>query len=202
MSAEGWVQRLAAEVVASGPALVTSTPGYYLRMLRALLTLLLGLLLASCGGGRSRPAVDAAPPAASRPAGTSGLHSQLQGTWELVSFETFPAAGPAERKLASGRLTFDQFANIAVHAELDPAQPGVAPPRTTFLDFRAKATLSSAGAVSYVGTEQLTPAERMAPEAVGPSEWARLEIEGETLRLSAIGDGGTRLGTLTFRKVG
>ena len=171
-------------------------------MLRPAFTLFLGLLLASCGGGRSRPVVEPAPPPVRPASGGSTLHDRMLGTWELVSFETFPIAGPAERKLVSGRLTFDQFANIAVHAELDPAQPGVAPPRTTFLNFRAKATLGNAGDVSYVGTEKLTPAERMAPDAVEPSQWGRLELEGETLRLSAVGEGGRRLGTLTFRKVG
>ncbi len=126
----------------------------------------------------------------------------MQGTWELVAFDTFPFPGAREPKQATGRLTFDQFANIAVHAEFDPAQPGVTPPRTVFLDFRAKAAVGPGGNVRYIGTEKLAPVERMAPEAVEPAEWSHIELEGDTLRLSARGEGGRPLGTLTFRRVG
>lgn len=135
-------------------------------------------------------------------AATSAVRDALQGTWELLSFETHPPEGVPQHKRVSGRLTFDQFSNIAVRAELDPAEPGVTPPRTVFLDFRAKASISPDRTVSFVGIEQLTPPDRMAPEAVDPTEWRRLDVTGDTARLSIVDAGGRRIGTLTFRRVG
>ena len=55
-----------------------------------------------------------------RPANPSdGPRAQLEGEWTLVGFET-PAAAVA----CSGFLRYDRFANIAVHAELAPDEPG------------------------------------------------------------------------------
>jgi hypothetical protein len=42
------------------------------------------------------------------------VRRQLQGTWELVSLDVFSPSGEKQRVQANGRLTYDEFGNLAM----------------------------------------------------------------------------------------
>lgn len=135
-----------------------------------------------CGGGGRvvRTPAEAAP--ANPP---EGPRAQLEGEWTLVGFET-----PAGGRRVSGFLRYDRFANIAVHAELAPDDPGVRPPQTVVADFTAKAS-PSGGELDYVGLQSGVGAERLTQDAVRMEEWRHFQVSGDTLRLSARGGAAT-----------
>ena len=159
--------------------------------LRTTAVLLAVLVTTAClGGGGSRPRVTAsAPPAMSATA------SALQGQWELVGLEA-----QGQPRQAVGRLSYDEFNNIAVRAELAPNEAGVTPPRVVLLDFTAKAT-ASGDELNYIGLERRAPAEEMVPTASEPSAWRHYSVEGDTLQVWQENPGGQRVGVLTFRRV-
>jgi hypothetical protein len=159
--------------------------------LRGTAILLTVLVTTAClGGGGSRPRVTAtAPPA------MAATESPLRGQWELTGLEA-----QGQPRQASGRLSFDEFSNIDVRAELAPNEAGVTPPRVVLLDFSAKATVSGSE-LNYIGLERRAPAEEMVPTASEPSAWRHYSVEGDTLQVWQENPGGQRVGVLTFRRV-
>lgn len=151
---------------------------------------LCALVTTAClGGGGSRPRVSGGPPPSASPAA-----AVLQGQWELVTVEAQGAPRPA-----SGRLSYDEFNNIAVRAELTP-EAGVTPPRVVLLDFAAKATVAG-DELNYVALERRAPPEQMIPTAAEPSAWRHFSVEGDTLRVWQEDASGRPIGTMVFRRV-
>jgi hypothetical protein len=149
----------------------------------ALATLLVavGLIHSGCGGGRAMRAPGGAPPASQ----SDGVRAQLEGEWTLVGLETTSGA-----RRVNGFLRYDRFANIAVHAELAPDDPGARPPRMVVADFTAKAS-TAGGELDYVGLQSGVDAERLTPDAVRMEEWRLFQVSGDTLRLSVRGGSAT-----------
>jgi hypothetical protein len=104
--------------------------------------LVVSLATVACmGGGGRRPSVSA-----SQPPSLSPTEAALLGQWELVGLEA-----QGQPRQAAGRLSFDEFNNIAVRAELAPGEAGVTPPRVVLLDFTAKASVSAPDEFTYLG---------------------------------------------------
>jgi len=163
---------------------------------------LLSLALVSCGGSSSRSAPVLRPASSAGTETDSAVQRQLRGTWDLVGFEMSPAPGQSTERQARGQLVYDEFANLIVHAELAPTEPGVDPARPVFLDFVAKASPDTVrGELAYVGLTPRASPDRMVPDATDPEVWRHFELDGDILRLSVEDDSGRRVGTLTFRRV-
>jgi hypothetical protein len=161
-------------------------------MSKTLLVLVLSLALVACmGGGGRRPSVSA-----SQPPSLSPTEAALLGQWELVGLEA-----QGQPRQAAGRLSFDEFNNIAVRAELAPGEAGVTPPRVVLLDFTAKASVSAPDEFTYLGLERRAPAEEMVPQASDPSAWRHFALEGDTLRVWQENAEGRAVGVMTFRRV-
>jgi hypothetical protein len=157
---------------------------------RTMAFVLAASMTTACLGGGSRPRVTASAPPAMSP-----TESALRGQWELTGLEA-----QGQPRQATGRLSFDEFNNIAVRAELAPGEAGVTPPRTVLLDFSAKAT-ASGSELTYVALERRAPAEQMVPTASEPSDWRHYAVEGDTLQVWQENPGGQRSGVMTFRRV-
>ena len=161
-------------------------------MSKTLLVLVLSLATVACmGGGGRRPSVSA-----SRPPTLSPAETALVGQWELVGLEA-----QGQPRQATGRLSFDEFNNIAVRAELAPGEAGATPPRVVLLDFTAKASVTASDQLTYLGLERRAPAEQMVPLASDPSAWHHFAVEGDTLRVWQVNPEGQPTGTMTFRRV-
>jgi len=162
---------------------------FTMRTATVVLTVLATTACLGGGGGGARPRVTASAPPA-----MSAAESALRGQWELVGLEA-----QGQPRQAVGRLSFDEFNNIAVRAELAPNEAGVTPPRVVLLDFSAKATVSGSE-LNYVGLERRAPAEEMLPTASEPSAWRHYSVEGDTLQVWQENPGGQRVGVLTFHR--
>jgi hypothetical protein len=158
--------------------------------MRVILALLLSSAMAACmGGGSRRPTVTP-----NRPAGEPGIEQQLRGRWNLTALET-----QGQPRRASGELSFDEFDNITVRAELDPGEAGVAPPRTVLLHFVAKAVVRSAGELSYLGLQQRASPEQMVAGGTDPAAWTHFSLSGDSLQIWLEADG-RRVAAMTFAR--
>jgi hypothetical protein len=104
-----------------------------------------------------------------------------------------------EPRRASGELSFDEFDNITVRAELEPGEAGVTPPRTVLLHFVAKAVVRSSSELSYIGLQQRAAPDQMVAGGTDPAAWTHFSLNGDSLQLWLEADG-RRVGTLTFAR--
>lgn len=164
------------------------------RARRALIGAALAAALAGCAGRAAGPAGGPETPPALR------VEPRVLGEWELVRFEV-SRDGQTVARAARGRLTYDEFANIAVRVELLPDDPEAAPPRVVLLDFTAKAALDAGrGEVSYIGVQTRVSSDEVAPGAVDPREWRRWALAEPELQLSAVDAAGRVRATLVWRR--
>jgi hypothetical protein len=96
--------------------------------------------LAGCAAQPSRRPLQTSPIATG--AGTTeSVRKQLEGTWSLVSFTVFDAAGASRLVEASGSLRYDAFGNLDLTGKLaDPASP-----HASALLFKGRAVVDAAG---------------------------------------------------------
>jgi len=73
--------------------------------------LVAGYLVAGCAATPSRRPLHTSA-IASGEGTTESVRKQLEGTWSLVSFTVFDAAGTAKDVPAAGRLSYDSFGNL------------------------------------------------------------------------------------------
>jgi hypothetical protein len=160
--------------------------------------LIVAVAATSCGGGGGGVRVQTTP---SAQASAPRANQQMIGRWNLVGLEV-QRDGQLVPRLATGELTYDEFANISVRVELAPSDPGVTPPRVVLLDFTAKASPDpGSGELAYIGLQPRTSSDRLLPDAVPPAEWRHFELQGDQLRLS-VEEGGRPVGTLIFQRAG
>lgn len=160
--------------------------------MRAIAISIVVLATTGCLGSSSvRPQISGSAP---QSIATSPLQP-LRGEWTLVGLD---AQGP---RRASGRLSFDEFNNIVIRAELAPGEAGAVPPRVVVLDFAAKAASAAQGQLSYLGLETRSPQETMVSLGSDPSAWRHFSVNGDTLQLWQEDGRGQRVGTLTFSRV-
>ncbi|MEX2584515.1 MAG: lipocalin-like domain-containing protein [Gemmatimonadota bacterium] len=167
----------------------------------AVLTIALGGLgLSACSPAESAEEVAIA----SDQEGPSGsMDSRFVGTWELVSFESFPESGEAVDNNYIGRIIYDEHGNMT----------GVGMPR----DFPERAAAAPSGEVrssgfAYWSNAELFPEEnRIVHHVIGSPMnpvWPGTDLvryyeftDDGLLTLSIRNDTGRVTGTLTWRKL-
>ena len=141
---------------------------------------LLGSLLAGCAAApRQKPlrttAVDtgAASPAAVR--------KQLEGTWSLVSFTVFDAAGTPKAVQATGRLTYDAYGNLELSGSLpDPAAAGAG---ANALAMKGRAVVDAGGQRLVLADVSGNVSPDALPTTMAPDKVRHYAFEGDTLSL-------------------
>jgi hypothetical protein len=123
---------------------------------------------------------------------------RLQGTWELVKLETFPASGPPQVLDAKGRMTFDEYGNVKTEGS---AKAG---------------SETTASLLSYTGQVVIDPqkkewrlveVERAADSSALPREVAAdkvraYELVGDQLKLSLRDAAGRVTASVTWKRTG
>ncbi|HEX6211299.1 MAG TPA: hypothetical protein VF136_11015 [Methylomirabilota bacterium] len=156
-------------------------------------------VLAGCGGG-SRP----------RPAGTGSVPTggsdvdqvrrQLQGTWELVTYQTFAPDGSRNDQPVSGRLSYDGSGTLRVHAEY--RRQGRAP---FVLDYGGRAVIDPRAQrlrVEAASVPRPPGGEETVVAAVSLDRPRHYQLQGNLLTVSALDAGSGRpVATAVWRKV-
>lgn len=161
-------------------------------MWRNVLSVVLALAASACGGTGGGLRMPQATPPSTGTSGSDAARTALEGEWRLVSMET--ADGP---RRVTGFLRYDRFSTLTLRAELAPDEPAGRAPQTVVAAFTAKASLAG-GAFEFVGLTEDVGRERLTPDAVDMREWRYVQVDGDTLRVSA--RGGRSSATLVFQR--
>jgi outer membrane murein-binding lipoprotein Lpp len=127
------------------------------------------------------------------------VRRQLKGTWELVSLELFSASGQKTAAKATGRLTYDDFGNLAIKgaiqegASLDPAA----------LNLTGRVTIDPVAHTFTVGgVSAATPDDRRIDPKLDTSHVRHYTFEGDLLKTSLKNPSGATTATITWKKIG
>jgi len=129
------------------------------------------------------------------------LRQRLAGTYELVSYEFFPAGGETRRVEAIGRLNYDPAGNMA--AQIMPLDWPERPPE-------AATPARGLGYVAYFGRYEIDPTEgkvthhvqgSVNPRWVGGDQVRFFELSKDGLTLS-LRSGGRTTARLVWRRLG
>ena len=167
----------------------------YMRTAVALVCLSLTGLLAGCQAQASRRPLRTSP--IETGAGTTeSIRRQLQGTWTLVSFTVFNAAGAPQAVEASGRLIYDAYGNLDLAGKLTKPQDGVT---ESALAFKGRAVVDPGGQRLVLADVSGNVNAQDLPAQMAPDKVRYYTFEGDTLSLETR-DGTRVLARTVWRK--
>lgn len=156
------------------------------------------IVLSGCGGAsRPRPAAAGAV----QPAGGTDqqVRRQLEGQWELVTYETIAPDGSRAPQPVSGRLSYDPSGTLSVRAQF--RRQGGAP---IVLDYSGRAVIDPrAQRLRVEGANVPAPAGAPADAvaAVSLDRPRHYQLQGNLLTVSALEPGSNRpLATAVWRR--
>ena len=152
------------------------------------------LLLAAC-----HPAPRHAPakmgPVETGPGSLEFVRRQLQGTWDLVKFETMSTQGQATEVKASGMLTYDEYGNLAMYGKAE------APSGPLALDMSGRAVIDvtkhQLKILNATGNTQVTEMQEVSLDRT-----RTYAFDGPLLRLSTLDAAGKVSATSVWKKRG
>lgn len=134
--------------------------------------------LAGCAASPSRRPLRTSPVAAGDGT-TESVRKQLEGTWRLVTFTVFDAAGASRTLEASGSLRYDAFGNLDLTGTLaDPAAP-----EAGALLFKGRAVVDATSQQIVLTDIQGNVDSAALPQQMTPDKVRHYAFEGETLSL-------------------
>jgi hypothetical protein len=163
------------------------------------------VVLALAIGLAALPACSAAP--RQRPVkmgdvetGTGSLEStrrQFEGTWDLVSFETYPESGKKVTQQATAVLTYDAYGNMEINGRL--TQPGqTAAQAASLLTYKGKVVIDvekrQLRVVNPQGDQKQLPAEASTALA------RQYSFANDMLTLSMVDTAGRPTASATWKK--
>ena len=131
--------------------------------------------------------------------GTSSLETvrrQLEGTWDLLSFETYPAPGKTVTQKARAVLTYDAYGNMTIDGRLE--QPDASSAAASFLSYKGRIVIDAANSqLRVVGAEGDTA---KLPAEASTNLARKYAIEGDILTLSMVDAKGQSTAKTTWKK--
>jgi hypothetical protein len=127
------------------------------------------------------------------------VRRQLEGTWDLQSFETYPAAGKTVTQKARAVLTYDAYGNMTIDGRLE--QPDAPAAAAAFLSYKGQIVID-------VANQQLRVVNAQGDTAKLPSEAStnlvrKYSLQGDALTLSMVdGKGQTTAKTVWKKRAG
>ena len=124
------------------------------------------------------------------------VRRQLEGTWDLLSFETYPAAGKTVTQKARAVLTYDAYGNMTIDGRLE--QPDASSTAAQFLSYKGRIVIDIANSqLRVVGAEG--DAAKLPKEA--STNLARsYSFQGDILTLSMVDPKGQATAKTTWKK--
>lgn len=124
------------------------------------------------------------------------VRRQLEGTWDLQSFETYPAPGKTVTQKARAVLTYDAYGNMTIDGRLE--QPDALPSAAEFLSYKGRIVID-------VASNQLRVVDTTGDNAMLPAEAStnlvrKYSFQGDVLTLSMIDAKGQPTAKTTWKK--
>jgi hypothetical protein len=135
-------------------------------------------------------------------AGTlESVRRQLEGTWDLQSFETYPAPGKTVTQKARAVLTYDAYGNMTIDGRLEQAgdaSPAAASRAAEFLSYKGRIVIDVASQqLRVVGAEGDTA---KLPAEASTNLARKYAFQGDVLTLSMVDPKGQTTARTTWKK--
>ena len=134
--------------------------------------------------------------------GTESMESvrrQLKGTWELVSLELFSPSGERTTAKATGRLTYDEYGNLAIKGTIAEG-PNLDP---SALNLTGRVTIDPGAHTMTVGGVAAASADdRRIDPKLDASHVRYYAFDGDLLKTSLKNASGATTATITWKKIG
>ena len=127
------------------------------------------------------------------------VRRQLQGTWELVSLDLYPAGGQKVTPQASGRLEYDQYGNLSMTGTIN----GDAQVDPSVLNLTGRATIDPpTHTIRFGGVAAASADAKRLDPTLDAAHVRYYEFDGALLRTTVKNSAGATTATATWRKVG
>jgi YD repeat-containing protein len=168
-----------------------------------LVAVAVALMLASgCAAkprGRPIPLGDVA----SGPNSLESVRRQFEGTWDLVSAESYGAAGQPQPVKGKGRLTYDAYGNLTVEARFDEGQEQADGSIARLLAYKGRAVIDVVKArLVLADMEKRSETGADAPEAMAAANARYYAFDGDLLTLTIKDATGRTTAKTTWRRIG
>jgi hypothetical protein len=126
------------------------------------------------------------------------VRRQLEGTWDLQSFETYPAPGKTVTQKARAVLTYDAYGNMTIDGRLE--QPDASSSAAEFLSYKGRIVIDAANSqLRVVGAEG--DAAKL-PKEASTTLVRKYAFQGDILTLSMVDAKGQPTAMTTWKKRG
>jgi hypothetical protein len=124
------------------------------------------------------------------------VRRQLEGTWDLQSFETYPAPGKTVPQKARAVLTYDAYGNMTIDGRLE--QPDASSSAASFLSYKGRVVID-------VASQQLRVVDATGDNSKLPAEAStnlvrKYSFQGDVLTLSMLSPSGQPTAQTTWKK--
>jgi hypothetical protein len=160
--------------------------------------LLLAALAAgsACATGAPRGRPIEMGPTDTGPGSLEAVRRQLEGTWDLVQLETYPASGAPQTLEAKAVLTYDAYGNMTIEGRL--AQPAASAAAAPLLAYKGRAVIDTAK--EQLRLVDVTGAQRALPDEVSTAMIRKYAFDAGVLVLSIVDDTGRTTAKASWKK--
>ena len=157
----------------------------------------LTVLAGGCAGGpRQRPVK--LGPVDSGAGSVEAARRQLQGTWSLLSYELYNAAGVATRVDASAQLTSDEYGNLTVQGQAK--DPNARTPNAeAFLNYNGRAVVDPGK--HELRLLDVSGAGNASAETINIDAVRQYQIQGDRLQVTQKDAAGRTIARATWKRV-
>ena len=164
-------------------------------------TVLAGGLLAGCQASPRQRPIELGP--VDKGAGSlDAVRKQLEGTWTLVSLETYPEAGPAVLAKATGQMTYDHYGNVTFKGTVEGSGGASAPDASRYLNLKGRAVIDPATERLWVVEGESDLSGGTLPPPVSADKVRYYEFSGDVLKMSVKDAAGRVTAKVTWKKAG
>jgi hypothetical protein len=139
----------------------------------------------------------------SGPNSLESVRRQFEGTWDLVSAESYGATGQPHAVKGKGRLTYDAYGNLNVDARFDEGQEQPDGSIARLLSYKGRAVIDVVKArLVLADMEKRSETGAEVPEAMAAANARYYTFEGDLLTLTIKDAAGRTTAKTVWRRIG
>ena len=160
------------------------------------------LMVSGCAGSKERARPIPLGPVESGPNSLESVRRVFEGSWDLVSAETYNAAGQPAALKGKGRLTYDAYGNLTVDARFEEGQEQADGSISKLLSYKGRAVIDvAASRLVLQDMQKQTASSANVPEAMGTQNVRYYSFDGDLLTLTIKDAGGKTTAKTVWRRI-
>ena len=160
------------------------------------------LMVSGCAGSKERARPIPLGPVESGPNSLESVRRVFEGSWDLVSAETYNATGQSAALKGKGRLTYDAYGNLTVDARFEEGQEQADGSISKLLSYKGRAVIDvAASRLVLQDMQKQTASSANVPEAMGTQNVRYYSFDGDLLTLTIKDAGGKTTAKTVWRRI-